>query len=262
MLVFLKSLTEHEIVIDTMDIACGDAIDKAARELGMKGNMIGPELEKYVALIPPSELAHFKSIKTFDRNNEFGFKLRQPLRRPKHQKLPDSLNFTFAFLLSSIKDFIQQRGLDERTKQFLAYKAQDAVFEHIIDRTNLAFVKHGLEGDGKFAQIKDFVCSGGVAANQQLREKLFNNIKSPNTLRFHFPDIKVCTDNATMIGVAGIELFEKLRVRSDMDILPIRKWPLSQLVDMGNWVRVDDAEYEKVTGWLAARSPLERPDGE
>lgn len=262
MLVFLKSLTEHEIIIDTMDIACGDAIDKAARELGMRGNMIGPELEKYVALIPPREVEEFSSIKTLDRNNEFNFKLKMPLHKPKHQKIPENIAFTFAFLLSSIKDHKARQELDERTKQFLAFKVQDTVFEHIIDRVNLAFAKHSDAGDGKFAGVKDFVCSGGVAANQQLRQKLFNNLKFQNKLEFHFPDLKVCTDNATMIGVAGIDLFEKLRVKSRMDVLPIRKWPLNELISKGEWDNISDEEFTKVTGWLEIPRPQERLDEE
>lgn len=255
MLVFLKSLTQHEILIDTMDIACGDAIDKAARELGMRGNMLGPELEKYVNLIPTNEKAHFGSIKTHDRNNEFSFKLSQPLRKPKHKKIPDRLSFSFAYLLSSIQEHKKLHELDERTRQFLAYKAQEAVFEHIIDRVNLAFAKYPQE----FANVKHFVCSGGVAANQELRQKL-HKIKSPNPLQLHYPDLSVCTDNATMIGVAGMELFEKLRVQSKMDVLPIRKWPLNELVSLGEWQNVSDEEFQKVTGWLAALCPRERLD--
>ena len=46
MLVLLKSLTEHEIIVNVGDIAVGDSLDKCARELGMYGNMLGKELEK------------------------------------------------------------------------------------------------------------------------------------------------------------------------------------------------------------------------
>ena len=52
MLVLLKSLTEHEIIVNVGDIAVGDSLDKCARELGMYGNMLGKELEKYINSIP------------------------------------------------------------------------------------------------------------------------------------------------------------------------------------------------------------------
>uniref|UniRef100_A0A0L0NY41 N(6)-L-threonylcarbamoyladenine synthase n=1 Tax=Candidozyma auris TaxID=498019 RepID=A0A0L0NY41_CANAR len=260
MLVLLKSFTDHRIIINTMDIACGDAIDKAARELGMRGNMIGPELEKYVASIPSSTLEQFQTIRTLDRNNHFNFKLKPPLRKAKHQKVPDTITFTFAFLLSSIKDHMARHDIDEHTKQFLAYKIQDLVFEHLIDRVNLAFQKH--LADGEFAGVEDFVCSGGVAANQELRRRLFTELKPGSRLNFHFPDLKICTDNALMIGVAGMGIFEQLRLKSTLDVLPIRKWPLDQLIDAGGWESVDNYEFEKVTGWTEDPRLQEHPDEE
>jgi Metal-dependent proteases with possible chaperone activity len=50
-----------------------------------------------------------------------------------------------------------------------------------------------------------------------------------------------------MIGVAGIEIFEKLRIKSDLSILPIRRWPMNQLLDVDGWVNISDEEYMKIT---------------
>lgn len=245
MLVLLKSLTEHEVIINTIDIAAGDSLDKCARELGLQGKMLGPELEKYVAGIDTADKAHFASIKTHTRDNEFGFHLTLPMRTPKHKKVPDTVEFAFASFLSSIEGFKQQKGpLDERTNRFVAYKTQELLFDHIVNRINIAFIKHGQNGDGKFRDVHDFVCSGGVAANSVLREKL----QQLHELSFHFPDLEVCTDNATMIGVAGIEVFEKLRLKSPLGILPIRRWPMNELLDV-EWDPVSSQEYHKVTGW-------------
>lgn len=258
MLVLLKSLTHHEIIANTLDIACGDALDKSARELGMKGNMIGPELERFVASILPEEKAYFASIDTTTGDNEFLLKINPPLRKAKHRRVPENVSFTFAFLLSTIKRYQLQfnngSATGERTRRFFAFKVQELLFDHIIDRLNVALYKHSAVGtnefaDGKFDGVKDFVCSGGVAANQRLREKLFTELKFHNDLTFHFPDLKVCTDNATMIGVAGLELFERLGAKSTLDMLPVARWPLNQLLDLGSWEKVSDEEYEKITGW-------------
>lgn len=258
MLVFLKSLTEHEIIANTMDIACGDALDKNARELGMRGDMIGPELEQFVQSISPEEKAYFASIKTSTAENEFQIALSLPLRTAKHKKIPDSVSFTFAYLLSTIKQYRERvfhnQEFDLTTKKFLAFKIQELLFDHIIDRVNIALFKHSRVGsndiaDGKFDNVKDFVCSGGVAANKTLRQKLFNNLKFHNDLTFHFPDLRVCTDNATMIGVAGLEIFDKLRLKSSMEVAPVPKWPLTNFLDLGSWEAVSDEEYQKVTGW-------------
>lgn len=258
MLVLLKSLTHHEIVINTSDIAAGDSLDKCARELGLKGNMLGPELEKYVASIDPATREKFAKINTNTDENEFGFRLRMPMRAAKHKKVPDVIEFGFASFLSSIEAYKKERfsenPMDEKTRQFIAFKLQEVLFGHMINRINVAYTKHAPVGtnefaDGKFDNIKDFVCSGGVAANNVLRKKLFDEVGLGQELRFHFPALRLCTDNATMIGNAGIEIFEQLRVKSKLDMLPIRKWPLDGLLEVDGWEDVSDEEYRKVTGW-------------
>lgn len=258
MLVLLKSLTNHEIVIDTSDIAAGDSLDKCARELGFRGNMLGPELEKYVASIDPETRERFSKMSTNTEDNDFGFRLRMPMRSAKHKKVPDTIEFGFASFLSSVEALKTRRfsgkSMDEETRMFVAFKLQEVLFGHMINRINVAFSKHAPIGtneyaDGKFDGIKDFVCSGGVAANKVLRNKLFTEIKLEHKLRFHFPDLKLCTDNATMIGNAGMEIFERLKVKSQLSMLPIRKWPLNDLLTVDGWEEVSGEEYRKVTGW-------------
>lgn len=252
MLVLLKSITDHQVIINTSDIAAGDSIDKCARELGLEGNMLGPELERYVANIDPELQQEFARTSTYN-DNRFGFRLRMPMRGPKHKKIPETIEFGFASFLSSITGFkdanFRLKPMDETTRQFVAYKLQEVLFDHIVNRINVAFAKHGAEGDMSFAGVQDFVCSGGVAANQRLREKLYEELKTDNALKFHFPDLRLCTDNATMIGNAGIHIFEQLRVKSDLSILPIRKWPMDELLTVDGWVPVTEEEFSLVTGW-------------
>lgn len=261
MLILLKSITDHEIVINTMDIAAGEGLDKCGRELGLVGNMIGKELEQFVKNIPETAKEEFKRIKTHTRDNEFNFQLAKPLRSAKFDKIPDELQFTFAGFVSSIKHlrktYYEDKEFDMRTKQFLAFKIQEILFDHIVDRINVAILKHGKApdvefSDGKFAGVKDFICSGGVAANDRLREKLFSDLNYDKNLgiarldmQFHYPDISLCTDNAVMIGVAGAEIFETLKVKSDLSIYPIRRWPMNELLDVDGWVKVKDEELER-----------------
>ena len=215
MLVLLKSLTNHEIIIDTSDIAAGDSLDKCARELGFEGNMLGPELEKYVANIDPVTRERFAGINTNTDQNEFGFRLRMPMRAAKHKKIPDVIQFGFASFLSSVEGFKMKSrdSWNEQTRQF-------------------------------------------VAANKVLRAKLMHNIRLALTLKFHFPAPKLCTDNATMIGNAGIDIFENLRLKSRLSMLPIRKWPLHDILDVEGWEEVSDEEYREVTLWDSV--PCER----
>lgn len=257
MLVILRSLTEHHIVIDTCDIAAGDSLDKCARELGFQGNMLGKVLEQYVASIPETLRSEFASIKTHTRNNEFGFKLVLPLRSPKHEKIPEKIEFAFASFLSTIQEYkhnvLRGEPMDERTRMFVAYKTQEMLFDHIVNRINVSILKHGTDradfeaADGKYSGVQDFVCSGGVASNSLLREKLAKNLLPFNSaLKFHFPNLGLCTDNAVMIGVAGIEMFEKLRVKSDLGVLPIRRWPMSEVLLVGGYVGVSEEEFHRI----------------
>lgn len=245
MLVLLKSLTNHEIIIDTCDIAVGDSLDKCARELGIKGNLLGKELEKYVNSIPPSLRSEFDKISTHTRDNDFKFKLKLPLRGPHHKAIPEDIEFTFALFLSTIQKYKETTPLDESTRAFISYKTQQLIFKHVIDRVNVSLIKHGIKGDGKFAGVKDLIFSGGVASNMVFRSMLQTDLKTnvlsdknmnDSCFKFHFPDISLCTDNAIMIGVAGIEIFETLRKVSDLNILPLRKWPMNELLDVDGWI--------------------------
>ena len=49
-------------------------------------------------------------------------------------------------------------------------------------------------------------------------------------VELHFPPPKFCTDNAAMIGWAGLEMYEAGHV-TPLSIRAIRKWPLDQLLD-------------------------------
>ncbi|CUM62845.1 uncharacterized protein PRCAT00000403001 [Priceomyces carsonii] len=253
MLVLLKSLIEHEIIIDTVDIAAGDSIDKCAREIGLRGNMLGKELERYVSGILTGSKVESSPIIN-NSQNEIVFRL--PMRGPKHLKRPEVIQFSFASFLSVIKSYKKTRSdqLNTREKEDVAFKVQEAIFDHLIDRINIALKKHGhsqiFGGDNKFYGVQDFICSGGVASNKRLREKLFNNLldkECTNGFNFHFPDVSLCTDNAVMIGIAGIEIFEKLKLKSNLSILPIRKWPLDELLQVDGWVNLDDEEISIIT---------------
>lgn len=259
-LLLLRSISDHEIIIETSDIAVGDSIDKCARELGIEGNLLGKELEKYVNSLTPEMVDEFEKISTETRDNEFGFKLKKPLRGPHNPVIPDTLAFTFAPFLSSIQHFKTTHDLSERAKQFIAFKTQKLIFQHIIDRVNISLLKHGIKedtikgkkilGDGKFKGVQSLVFSGGVASNRTFRkllqEELKLNLLSNDDVQFHFPDVRLCTDNAVMIGVAGIEILETLHKRTDLNVLPIRKWPMNELLDVDGWIDIEKSEIERL----------------
>lgn len=195
--------------------------------------MLGKELETFVNSFSKEEVDEFTSVKTHTRDNPFNFQLKLPMRSPKHPRNAETVQFSFASFLSTLDAYSSPPGMDERkVNRFLAFKVQQKIFEHIVDRIKVALGKNAT----LLANVNDIVLSGGVASNSTLRRMLKHELNDKmKGLNFHFPEIALCTDNAIMIGVAGIEIYENLNVISDLSIIPIRKWPLDQLLNVDGW---------------------------
>ncbi|QPG73261.1 hypothetical protein FOA43_000569 [Brettanomyces nanus] len=218
--VLSHSLTEHEILVNTVDIAAGDALDKCGRELGFKGNMIGKEMDKFLD----------------DHREEWGqpaeLELKEPMLNESHRK--DVMSYSFASFISQLRRSINKYHggnipEDDATRARMAYQLETAIFQHMITKIKLAIRKRGLS-------IDEFVCSGGVASNLMLRRMLKKQLKPLGITRFYFPDPQHCTDNATMIGWTGIELYEK-GYTTDLCTTITRKWPIDELLDLYGWVK-------------------------
>ena len=50
--------------------------------------------------------------------------------------------------------------------------------------------------------IRKVALAGGVSANSYIR-KQFENLGKTNDIEIYYPELKLCTDNAAMIAVAG-----------------------------------------------------------
>ena len=66
--------------------------------------------------------------------------------------------------------------------------------------------------------------AGGVAANTAVRDAL-RALAAAHGLRFIAPPFWLCTDNAAMIGWAGVERFAA-GLTDPLDIAPRPRWPL------------------------------------
>ena len=66
-----------------------------------------------------------------------------PMRVAKHKKIPDVIQFGFASFLSSVEGFKMKSrdSWNEQTRQFVAFKLREVLFDHIINRINVAFAK-------------------------------------------------------------------------------------------------------------------------
>ena len=73
---------------------------------------------------------------------------------------------------------------------------------------------------------KIFVVAGGVAANKKIRSMLINLCKE-NNYQSIFPPIELCSDNAAMIAMVGLEKF-KINQFSKLDHPAKPRWPLDE----------------------------------
>lgn len=130
---------------------------------------------------------------------------------------------------------------DDADRRLLAREAMRVAFEHVSSRLFMT-------ADPAAPPPPTLVVSGGVAANGLLRRVLRATMDARGwgNVALAVPPAELCTDNAAMIGWAGIEMWE-LGWRSSIDILARRKWPLDGngigsgtgegILEMDGWVR-------------------------
>ena len=163
---------DYVILGRTRDDAAGEAFDKVAKmlKLGYPG---GPIIEKKARLGNPSAYLF-----------------------PRAFLNKDSLDFSFSGLKTSVRNVILKR--DELSEFILsdediAASFQDAVLDVLSSKLVLACKKE---------KINRVVVTGGVAANQALRQRVIKESEK-NSLDCFFPKPLYCTDNAAMIACAG-----------------------------------------------------------
>ncbi|KAK0753984.1 hypothetical protein B0T18DRAFT_424442 [Schizothecium vesticola] len=86
------------------------------------------------------------------------------------------------------------------------------------------------------AGVKTLVISGGVAANGFLRHVVRRvlEVRGHGGVEVVVPPGELCTDNAAMVGWAGMEMWEA-GWRSGMDVLVRRRWGVDEAGGMGGW---------------------------
>ncbi len=166
----LEQKLSYTIVGETLDDAAGEALDKAAKMLGL-GYPGGPIMER---------LAKDGNINFLD--------LPHPLADKK------ILDYSFSGLKTSfyyqVKDWPKEKIYQNLNN--LAATFQNAVFETLLRKYKLAIIK---------CQPKLLLASGGVLANLELRKRLRKLAKEVN-LPIYMPVHKnLNTDNAAMIGM-------------------------------------------------------------
>lgn len=240
-LVHSESLTDHKIMASSDDIAMGEALDKAARELlpapllqEAKNTMYGKTLEQFVF---PNGKADFNDYRppmnrgeeVIKRQSPWGWSLTTPFANTR------ALQLSFSSISSMVAKIVKdkQGSLSHEERVGLGREAMRICFEHLASRTIIALETLRVRCHGE-NEIKTLVVSGGVAANKFLMEVLrsFLEVRGFGNIKIIAPPPYLCTDNAAMIGWAGIEMFEA-GWRSDLSCRALRKWTLDPQAEDG-----------------------------
>lgn len=176
-LVLVKAPDDMHVVGTTLDDAAGEAFDKVAKLMGLP--------------YPGGPL--------IDRHAQQGNPEAFPFTHPRIT----GLDMSFSGLKTQILHFLQKNLA--ANPQFVAERLDDicASVQHTIVGILMAKLEQACEQTG----IRDVAIAGGVSANSGLRSAL---LERETTLgwKVHIPPFAYCTDNAAMIGVAGLLQFE------------------------------------------------------
>lgn len=193
-----KRLGDYQILGHAIDDAAGEAFDKVAKMIGL-GYPGGPLIEKAALLGDPKR-----------------FSFPRPLAGRK------DCNLSFAGLKTAVRQAVEKLGsLSSQDKADIAASFQKAVVDCLVDRTHQAI---SMSQDSR---IKNFIVSGGVAANTMIRQALQGAVHQ-HGLQLLAPPPSLCTDNGAMIAWTGVERFH-LGHFATMDFPAKPRWPLDQL---------------------------------
>ena len=174
-----------KVIGTTQDDAVGEAFDKVARVLGLPYPG-GPEIEKLAKDGKP----------TIDFPKGF------------HNK--NTLDFSYSGLKTSVINYMHtaaQKG-EEVNKADVACSFQKSAVGVMTENVEKALLKTGL---------KTVVIAGGVASNKHLREEM-EKVGKKRGVNVIYPPLKLCTDNAAMIGACAFNLIKEGKGRASLDL--------------------------------------------
>lgn len=174
-----------KVIGTTQDDAVGEAFDKVARVLGLPYPG-GPEIEKLAKDGKP----------TIDFPKGF------------HNK--NTLDFSYSGLKTSVINYMHtaaQKG-EEVNKADVACSFQKSAVGVMTENVEKALLKTGL---------KTVVIAGGVASNKHLREEM-EKVGKKNGVNVIYPPLRLCTDNAAMIGACAYNLIKEGKGRASLDL--------------------------------------------
>ena len=189
----VKSYTEFEVIGRTRDDAAGEAMDKAARTVGLPY---------------PGGVNLDKISKSGDEN-----KYKFPVPKIADSKYDFSFSGLKTFAVNLVHN-ASQKGETVKPED-LGASFIKAVTDLLVSHTMLAAEDTG---------SKTLVLAGGVSANSRLR-KVMQDACDKRNIKLYMPDLKYCGDNAAMIASQGY--YEYLDgKRADLTLNAVASMPI------------------------------------
>ncbi len=195
----VDAVGRYALLGETIDDAAGEAFDKSAKLIGL-GYPGGPALARLA-----------------EAGRADAFALPRPLLHS------GNLDFSFAGLKTAVMTQHRKLGAAPSAAQLadLAASTQAAIVEVLVKKSLAALQATGLTR---------LVVSGGVGANAELRRQL-NQAAQRRSLRVHYPELALCTDNGAMIALAAAMRLQSGagHARKDYAFNVRPRWPLDQI---------------------------------
>tara|TARA_B100000945_G_scaffold311213_1_gene304160 strand:+ start:242 stop:1315 length:1074 start_codon:yes stop_codon:yes gene_type:complete len=192
----VQGLGKYKRLGTTIDDAVGEAFDKTAKLLGIEFPG-GPYLEKFA-----------------EKGNPNRFELPRPIINK------GGCNLSFAGLKTAVLK-ISKQIKTKQDKFDLAASFQKTIEKILNEKTKIAFKEFKKINHEK---KNTFVIAGGVAANKKIRTGL-TSLSHKENFQPIFPPMNLCSDNAAMIAMVGLEKF-KLKKFDKFDYPAKPRWQL------------------------------------
>lgn len=187
----------------TIDDAPGEAFDKTAKILGLP-QPGGPAVEAEARGGDPKRFA---------------------LPRPMLDRPGCDMSFSglkTAVLRARDALVAAQGGITRQDRHDLCAAFQSSVAEVLAEKSRRALAEYLRLAP----PVPTFAVAGGVAANAAIRDAL-QRLSQDAGVRFLAPPLALCTDNAAMIGWAGIERF-RAGLGQEEPFVARPRWPLDE----------------------------------
>ncbi|HAQ63961.1 MAG TPA: tRNA (adenosine(37)-N6)-threonylcarbamoyltransferase complex transferase subunit TsaD [Ruminococcaceae bacterium] len=195
LLVKVEDYTQFKVIGRTRDDAAGEALDKAARTMGLP----------YPGGVNLDKEARGGDI------NAYTF--------PKPRVDDNPLDFSFSGLKTSVINTIhnaKQKGGEISVKD-LGTSFLNAVVSSLESHTEKAIIQQN---------SKTLVLAGGVSANSMLRQRM-TELAEKHNVKIYFPELSLCGDNAAMVAAQGYYEFMAGK-RADMSLNAAATMPITE----------------------------------